>query len=114
MSFRDEEQRRFRRATSLARVSLFSPWIPINVIAVGFPKPGLILAHQCHAPHPLGAFPEIKMWNQQARGSAVLRCKILALKSKRHPRLVVLEILQRHVSAVPAVRMNHGVSSIAT
>src|SRR4051812_21669109 len=42
----------------------------------------------------------------------VFRCEILAIKSKRDPRLPVPEILQRQVCAVVAVRMDESKRSI--
>src|SRR5262249_35414069 len=99
--FRRVEQPLFRHATSLVvRITLLPPWIPINVVAETFPKAGFVLVHQRNTPHPLGALPQIQMWDKKPCRSAVFRCKIFVVKTERDPRLPVPEVLQGQVSSV--------------
>src|SRR5215470_13590779 len=108
MQFRLEGQRQFQRATLfVARVSLFLPWISINVIAEAFPETRLLLTHELKTSHPLCTLPEIQMRDKEPCWAAVLGSEILAVEAKGDPGLLVSEIVEGQVRGVVAVGTRH-------
>src|SRR5262245_6825010 len=99
-------------ARSGACVALFSPWVPIHVIAVGLPETRLIRITQAEAAPPLGALPEVQVRHQQPRGAAVLGLKWPAVIAECHPRLAAGDVLEWQVRGVAAVTERHDVRGI--
>ena len=65
-----------RRSFSVKQLhaeSFLRPRVAAHVIAVGFPEARAIPRHELDARDPLGAFPCVEPWHDQARRAAVLR-----------------------------------------
>src|SRR4030095_17008366 len=84
-------------SNSVPRVSLFLPWISVDVVTIALPESRFVAIQQRHPAHPLGALPEVQMRDEQAGRTTVLRRQLIAVEVERDPRLPVQEILQRQV-----------------
>src|SRR5439155_7393906 len=88
-------RRRRRASSSVARVPLLAPWVPVHVVTVRLPEACFVVVHQLEATDPLGALPEVEVRDEQPRGAAVLRRQRLAVVAERDPRLAVADVLER-------------------
>src|SRR5687768_3352154 len=73
---------RVRRASATALISpvaLFTPGIPVVVVAQGFPEAGFVVTQEPQASDPLGALPEVQVRHEQARRATVLGLQGLTL-----------------------------------
>src|SRR3954471_22905406 len=94
---------RVRTATSVAGVPLLFPWVPVVVIPVGLPEPGLVVQAQLDPAYPLRALPEVEMGDEQPCRPAVLWLERLAVVLVRHPRFAVPHVVEREVRRVAAI-----------
>src|SRR5678815_5129182 len=87
----------------VAGVPLFTPRVPVVVIAERFPEPGLLTLHEMHPPHPFRTLPEVEMRHREARGTAVLRREWHSTVFHRHPRLAAGQVGERQVGRIAAI-----------
>jgi hypothetical protein len=99
------------RPSSVARVPLLSPWIAVDVVAVGLPEPGLVVIHQPQTPHPLRALPEIQVRNEEPSGASVLGLERRAAIGEGDLRLPVEQVFEPEIRGVVAVGEDHPNSS---
>src|SRR5262245_16801649 len=79
------------------------PRVAVDVVAVALPEPGLLGVAQLEAAYPLGALPEVEVWDEQASGATVLGGERRTLVLVGQPRLAAGDVLERQVRRVPAV-----------
>src|SRR5690606_20496419 len=89
--------RKFERGAGVARapdwgasitlVPFLAPGVATVVVAVPLPETRLVVVHELHAGHPLGALPEVQVRNQQPYRSAVFDRQRRAVELPHEPRL---------------------------
>src|SRR5215472_3877285 len=110
--FRREGRPLCPHATSVTLIPLLPPGVAVIVVAEAFPKARLILVHQCNAPHPFGALPEVKMGDKKTCRAAVFRRKIFVVESKRDPSLLVRDVFKGQICGVVTVGMRQNILGI--
>src|SRR5262249_4510423 len=101
-----------RAAMSIALVTLLFPWVTEVVIAKRLPEAWHIRDSQLQAPDPLGALPEVEMWDEQARWAAVLWRNRHTLIGIGDPSLTAAYLCKRQVRGVAAVTEGDHVPGI--
>src|SRR5215207_2526241 len=89
--------------TSVPPVALLAPRVAVVVVAERFPEAWLVVVQQPQAPDPFGALPEVEVWHEQARRSAVLGLERLAAVGVGYPGPSPRDVLQRQIRGVAAV-----------
>src|SRR5829696_8778341 len=90
-------------ATSVPPVALLAPGVAVVVVAQGLPEAGFVFGDQPQSSHPLGALPEVQVWDEQAGRTAVLGLERLAGVGVCDPGLTARDLIQRQVRGVAAV-----------
>src|SRR5919197_2560342 len=95
--------RELARGSRVTAVPLLTPRVAVVVIAERLPESGLIALHEAQLPHPLRALPEVEVWHEEARGTAVLGRERHTVVSHRHPCLAAGHVGERQVGRVATV-----------
>src|SRR5919204_1795206 len=88
---------------SIAAVALLFPRITVIVIAERFPEARRVPVRQVQAADPFGTLPEVEVWHDQPRRTAMLRRQRLILIPVCDERLAALQVRPGQVRRVPAV-----------
>src|SRR5215472_3194549 len=99
--------RHARRGASVAGVALLLPGIAAHVIAEGFPEAGLVLRNEVQSTHPLRAFPEVQVWDDEARWPSVSGRQRRVIELRRYQCGALQQICHRQVCRITAIAVGH-------
>src|SRR6266516_6839265 len=97
---------------SVAPIPLFQPRVAEDVVAVGFPEPGLVFVLQPEAANPFRALPEVEVWHEHPRRSPVLGLERLVVVVVSDPGLPVRDMFERQVRRVAAVAEREQIARV--
>src|SRR5262249_39708060 len=96
-------------AVSIAVIALFFPRVAVDVIAERFPEAWPILVDELQPLHPLRAFPEVEMRDQQPCRASMRRKDRQAVVACRDHGLAAHEIGDWNVGRIASMGVGHEV-----
>ena len=82
------------------------------MVSLGFPKPSYILFRELNTYNPLGAFPEVKPWNDKPHRVAMLRTQWLVIMFDGEQDVWFEEIAQRKIGGEASCGVHHDELSL--
>src|SRR5882724_11036610 len=91
----------------LVGVALFFPGISVKVIAVDLPESRRVDVEKLERPDPLGALPEVQLWDDEPAGASVLGSEVspVVLVGQKH--VVAPQVRERDVRRVAPLAVSH-------
>src|SRR5919199_4800852 len=93
-------------------ITLLFPGFAVIVISKTLPESWSVTIQELEAAHPLGAFPEVQVWNEQPQRPAVLGRDWLAIAPIDQHVLRSQKIVQRQVGGVAVLGADHDVRGL--
>src|SRR6266568_389710 len=91
----------------LIGVSLFFPWIGVEMIAVDLPESRSVDIQELERADPLGALPEVKSRHDEPAGTSMLRRKLLTIVPESQEDIVLEKVREKDVRRVAPVAVSH-------